>query len=103
MITLEQYKRLVPLEEYFVTITRAQYKRASTRREDDIIIATLKELNLPVSKLTCAKCVYNMYERIAKLYYEFQQKLNSPLLSDSSDSKATKNIRNASKTKKKTR
>lgn len=72
MITLEQYKRLVPLEEYFVTITRAQYKRASTRREDDIIIATLKELNLPVSKLTCAKCVYNMYERIAKLYYEFQ-------------------------------
>lgn len=100
MLNLEQFKRLVPLEEYFATITKGQYKRASTTKEDNIIVEILKELNLPTSRTTCAKCVYNMYQRLSKLYYEFKEILNSDTLSDCCTTTTTKPESNGRKKKK---
>lgn len=100
MLNLEQFKRLVPLEEYFATITKGQYKRASTTKEDNIIVEILKELGLPTSRTTCAKCVYNMYQRLSKLYYEFKEILNSDTISDCCDTTTTKPEKNGRKKKK---
>lgn len=90
MLNLEQFKRLVPLEEYFATITKGQYKRASTTKEDNTIVEILKELKLPTSRTTCAKCVYNMYQRLAKLFYEFKEILNADTVSDCCATTTTK-------------
>lgn len=100
MLNLEQFKRLVPLEEYFVTITKGQYKRASTSKEDNIVVEILGALGLPTSRLTCAKCVYNMYQRLAKLYFEFKEILNSDTLSDCCTTTSPKPETNGRKKKK---
>lgn len=73
---IRHYERLQPLERYLGTVHRSQYKRATTRMEDNTVQDVLTELGYPKTDLTCAKCVYNMYSQAAKLYYKFAEDLN---------------------------
>ena len=73
---IRHYERVEPLERYLGTVPRSQYKRATTRMEDNPVQDVLTELGYPKTDLTCAKCVYNMYLQAAKLYYKFAEDLN---------------------------
>lgn len=70
-LTKGQIKKLQPLEKYFNTIEKAQYKRASLRSEDELAADILQAVTGEVQQrnFSCAQCVYNIYNKLAKIYY----------------------------------
>lgn len=73
-MTQEQYDRIKHLEPYFKTCVLAQYKRATTKKDNDLVYNILKELKLYAEPNDgCAKCVYSNYLRLGKEYFGFAQ------------------------------
>jgi hypothetical protein len=66
------YERLRHLEPHFQTAVRAQYKRATTRDEDQLVIDTLKALGKnPHTSLSCGRCSYLNFLMLGNLYFEY--------------------------------
>ena len=74
MITEEQYNTLKDAEEYFRTITIAQFKRVSPKNLDETILNTLDEITGTKHNrnLNCNVCLYNLYKEAAKYYFDYE-------------------------------
>lgn len=71
-LTEEQYNRLKPLEGHFRTAVKANYKRATTRLEDELVINTLKELGKsPHTTPSCGRCSFLNFQQLGKIYLEY--------------------------------
>lgn len=71
-LTEEQYNRLKPLEGHFLTAVKANYKRATTRLEDELVINTLKELGKsPHTTPSCGRCSFLNFQQLGKIYLEY--------------------------------
>lgn len=82
-LTEEQYNRLKPLEGHFRTAVKANYKRATTRQEDELVINTLKELGKsPHTTPSCGRCSFLNFQQLGKIYLEYtpqpQQQTQQP-------------------------
>lgn len=68
----QTYERIRHLEPHFQTAVRAQYKRATTRAEDQLVIDTLRELGKsPHTSLSCGRCSYLNFLMLGNLYFEY--------------------------------
>ena len=98
MLTIEQYKKLIPLESYFWTIKYGAYKRASSTRENELVKEILEEVTgkKQTFNFSCPTCVYNMYQQLAEQYfvakdaYEAQEGMQEP--QEESNDKAVDNV-----------
>lgn len=71
-LTQEQYDKLKPLEGHFRTAVKANYKRATTRLEDELVINTLKELGKsPHTTPSCGRCSFLNFQQLGKIYLEY--------------------------------
>lgn len=78
-LTEEQYNRLKPLEGHFLTAVKANYKRATTRQEDELVINTLKELGKsPHTTPSCGRCSFLNFQQLGKIYLEYTPQTQQP-------------------------
>lgn len=78
-LTEEQYNRLKPLEGHFRTAVKANYKRATTRQEDELVINTLKELGKsPHTTPSCGRCSFLNFQQLGKIYLEYTPQPQTP-------------------------
>lgn len=71
-LTQEQYDRIKHLEGHFRTAVKANYKRATTRLEDELVINTLKELGKsPHTTPSCGRCSFLNFQQLGKIYLEY--------------------------------
>ncbi|MBQ5616135.1 MAG: hypothetical protein IIU90_00090 [Bacteroidaceae bacterium] len=78
-LTQEQYDKLKPLEGHFRTAVKANYKRATTRAEDELVINTLKELGKsPHTTPSCGRCSFLNFQQLGKIYLEYTPQPQQP-------------------------
>lgn len=87
MLKKENYKRLKAegCEKYFNQIIKGKYKSATTTKMNNLVADVYEDEIGPLRNRnwTCGRCVYNMYEPVAKLYNEYYERWVKPHLLDS--------------------
>lgn len=74
----KQILQLAPYENHFHTVIYAKYKRATTARVNDLIADIYEDVTGEVisRKWSCSQCVFNIFEKCGRLYYESVKILN---------------------------
>lgn len=68
----KQIEQLQPYETHFHTVIYAKYKRATSSRVNDFVANLYEDVTGEIldRNWSCATCVYNIFEKCGKLYYE---------------------------------
>lgn len=74
----KQLKQLEPYESHFHTVIYAKYKRATPTRVNNLVADIYEETtgNIVDRNWSCSKCVYSVFEKCGKIYYESIKILN---------------------------
>lgn len=86
--TKEQIDALKVAEPHFNTVVKAQWKRATDRKMNDMIADIYEQCTGEKIKRdwACGQCVFNAYMKIGKLYFASIEKVEGetePMLIDS--------------------
>lgn len=75
MITKEEYQSLKPYEADFRRVVKASYKLPTSREEDDTVINLLLKYE-PRTQINrgCGNCMFRVYTRVGRMFYEYQEK-----------------------------
>ena len=71
-MTQNQYDRLKPLELYLEQSTH-NYLVNQTMANKQVVFTVCKELGIQVGSITCASCVLKAFQRVADLFFSYQE------------------------------
>ena len=74
MITQEEYEQLLPYEADFKRAVKADYKLATRREEDELVISILLKYE-PRTQINrgCGNCMFRVYKRVGWKFYEYKE------------------------------
>lgn len=71
VFTKEQIELLKPYEQYFRTVIKAKYKRATSSHVNDIVANIYEEATGEILQRnwSCPNCIFEIFKKCGELYY----------------------------------